>query len=198
MSPKKLYYVLLGTVIALSLGVIGVGYGADKLLTSKANELSKLKAQAQVAEELQSSLTKNKADIKRYEQLNLIAKTIVPQDKDQSQATREIVKLANDSGISKLTSVTFPASDLGAVGKNATGAVSQATPVKGISGVYLIPITVSVDQSVAVPYDRFIAFLTKLEQNRRTAQISDISIKPDSKNPNMVAFTLVINEYIKP
>ena len=64
--------------------------------------------------------------------------------------------------------------------------------------MYELPITIVQDQTARVPYDRFITFLSKIEQNRRTAQVGSISVQPDANNPNNVAFTLVINEFIKP
>ncbi len=198
MSSKVMYYILLAATILLGLGVIGVGYVSNSVLTSKSADLSKLKATAQVTDDLQSSLAKDRADIKKYSELNTIAQTIVPQDKDQSETVREIVKIANESGIARLASITFPASQLGANAKGSADSLSQLTPVKGINGVYLLPITVTVNSSNPVSYNQFMTFLRKLENNRRTAQISDISIKPDGKNQKLLSFSLVVNEYIKP
>ncbi len=198
MNSKKVFFVLLAVVIILGIGVVAVGYEANAILTQKSTTLSKLKADALVSDELQQSLVKDKADIKKYSELNIIAQTIVPQDKDQSETVREVVKIATDSGIAQLTAITFPASQLGANALGSTDALSQLTPVKGIPGVYLLPITVSVDSSNQIAYAQFMAFLQKLENNRRTAQISDITIKPDQSNTNVLSFSLVINEYIKP
>jgi hypothetical protein len=41
-------------------------------------------------------------------------------------------------------------------------------------------------------------FLKGLENNRRTALVSDITITPDSKNSSNVSFNLTLDEYIKP
>jgi len=49
-----------------------------------------------------------------------------------------------------------------------------------------------------VQYASFINFLSALEHNRRTAQISAITLQPSTNNPNLLAFTLTLNEYIKP
>lgn len=199
MTAKRMFYLLSTLVLLLSVAVLGVGYAANVALTSKANELSKLKAEAEATQSLQSLLQKNKSDLVRYKELNDIARAVVPQDKDQAQTVGEINKIARESGITRLASISFPASTLGAVAAaKPVGGITQVTPVKGISGVYILPITVTVDQTRPVTYKQFVTFLEKLEQNRRTAQVSDISLKPDPKNPNSVAFTLVVNEYIKP
>lgn len=199
MTAKRMFYLLSALVFVLSVGVVGVGYVANTALTAKANELSKLKAEAEATQSLQSLLQKNKSDLVRYKELNNIARAVVPQDKDQAQTVGEINKIARESGIPRLASISFPASTLGAVAvAKPVGGITQVTPVTGISGVYILPITVTVDPTRPVTYGQFVTFLKKLEQNRRTAQVSDISLKPDSKNPNAIAFTLVVNEYIKP
>ncbi|MFZ1248979.1 MAG: hypothetical protein WAQ24_01515 [Candidatus Saccharimonadales bacterium] len=201
MTTKKLNILLVALTAVLALALLGSATLANQILTKKSAELSKLKAQSQVAADLQRTLKKNRADITKYTELNNIAKTVVPQDKNQAQTIGEIVSIAAASGIPKLSSITFPASTLGGTGAGAakvTGGLTQVTPVKGISGVYILPITITQDSSNPVLYAQFITFLKRLENNRRTAQVSAINIQPDAKNPNAISFTLTVNEYIKP
>lgn len=202
MTSKKMFYILFATVAVLGLATFGSAYAANEVLSGKTAVLSKIKARGQVLDDLQIALIRNKSDIKQYSELNEIAKAIVPQDKDQTQTVREIVKIAEESGISRLTSVTFPASTLGTIGSggsaNTTGGITQVTPVAGMNGVYTLPITVTVGQDDQVSYARFMTFLTGLENNRRTAQVTSIIITPDSNNPNLITFSLILNEYIKP
>jgi len=199
MKTKPLYFVLISLLVVILLGFIGIAYAGDKLLGGQAAKLSKLRADSSVLDEQQTALTKNKRDLAKYSNLNLIAETVVPKDKNQAQAVQEIVDLAANSGIKKLSSITLPASSLGAIGSAGSKPnLTQLTPVKDIPGVYQLQITISQTTTDEVPYNQFISFLSKLEQNRRTAQVSSITVQPDSKNPNQVSFTLVINEYIKP
>lgn len=202
MNSKKTYYTLVAVTIALGAALLGSAFLANTVLSTKTASLSKLKAQDQALADLQISLIRNQSDIVRYDELNKIAKAIVPQDKDQTQTVREIVAIARASGIEKLTSVTFPTSTLGTTGTvgsaKTTGGITQVSPVQGMSGVYTLPITVSNMQNDVVTYDELVAFLAGLEQNRRTAQVTSITITPDANNANKVAFSLVINEYIKP
>lgn len=202
MTSKKMFYVLLSVVIVLGIAIFGSAYAANAVLTGKTAALSKLKARGQVVDDLQIALIRNKTDIKTYTELNKIAKAIVPQDKDQTQTVREIVKIAEESGIPRLTSVTFPASTLGALGSataaNATSGITQVTPITGMKGVYALPITVTNGQNDLVTYSRFMTFLTGLENNRRTAQVTNIVITPDGTNANLISFSLIVNEYIKP
>jgi hypothetical protein len=201
MKAKQLYFVLVAVLVLLLGGFFGVAYGSNKFMGSQAAKLSKLRADSAALDEQQVSLTKNKQDIAKYGDLNTIAETVVPQDKDQAEAVREIVNLAAQSGIPNLSSITFPSSDLGATtsgSKSSASDLTQLTPVKGMSGVYQLQITITQGGSGEVGYDQFLTFLDKLEQNRRTAQVSSINVQPDLSKPGQVSFTLVINEYIKP
>lgn len=195
MNAKKLNYLLTAATILLAIALIGSGLVANMILTSKSAQLSKLKAESQVTSDLQTLIKKDKADITKYSDLNTIAKSVVPQDKDQAQTVSEIVKIASESGIAKLSSITFPASTLGNPGSSS---LTQVTAVTGIPGVYILPITITQDTSNAIPYTQFITFLQKLENNRRTSQVTALDIQPDSKTPQNISFTLTVNEYIKP
>jgi len=199
MKAKQFYFVLIGLFTLIVIGFGGLAYGTDTLLSGQANKLSKLRADSNVADSQQTTLAKNKQDIAKYGELNTIAETIVPQDKDQAEAVREIANLAAQSGIPKLSSITFPSSTLGAVsGLKSNPNLTQLLPVKGMPGVYELQITVSQESTALVPYSSFTSFLQKLEQNRRTAQVSSITVQPNATSPNQVSFTLVINEFIKP
>ncbi len=214
MNSKRLFYVLCGTLIALFVGLIAGTYGVNSLLTSQATKLTNLKAKSLALDQQRVSLTKAKQDLKTYANLEKIAQAVVPEDKNQAEAVREIVNIAGANGIG-LTAINFPASTLGLSATGTTTApsaakpvapsanskangLSQLQPVKNIPGVYLLTITVQGDPNRPVPYDRFINFLSALEHNRRTAQVSTITIQPNASNRTMLTFTLSLNEYIKP
>ncbi len=201
MTSKKLFLGLIGLLAVLCLGLLMSVRVADGMLGRKSDSLVKLKAENQALAEQQTQLSKDKRDIAKYAELNKIAKTVVPQDKDQARAVREIVNLAEQSGIPKLSSIAFAPSTLGGPAgstQKATPRFTQVTPVKGIPGVFNLQLTITQSTTDLVPYTNFIIFLSKLEQNRRTAQVSSITIQPDQKTPDKIAFTLVINEFIKP
>lgn len=212
MNSKRLYYVLISLIVVLGASIIAVSYKADEMFKKQSESLLDQKAISQALSTKQQQLIKDKRDIKAYTELNAVAKAIVPQDKDQALTIREISNLAKQSGIYRLSSVTFPASNLGisvtptsgtsrtstTTPKAANSNLTQLTPVKGIPGVYNLQITVQQVEKDAVSYSTFISFLERLEQNRRTAQVSNISVIPSKKNPDLVSFTLIIDEYIKP
>lgn len=216
MNSKRLYYLLLGAIALLCVALIVGAAEANSLMTKRANRLLALKAQSQALDQEQQGLASAKQEVKKYAPLEQITKSVVPEDKDQAEAVREIVKIAGDNTIA-LSAVTFPASNLGGTGAgiasgtsgvatpsaaaaaNSQGSkLSQLQPVKSIPGVYVLQITVQSDPDRPVPYNSFINFLSALELNRRTAQISSITLQPSQKNPNLISFTLILNEYIKP
>ena len=215
MTSKKMFYVLVGGFcVSIGLVIAGIVLG-DMYLRKQSAKLVDLKLQNKVIEEQQSSLSQAKKDVEKYAELDKIAKQIIPQDKDQAKATLEILNIAKASGV-KLASISYPASTLGqapaktqsstddksAASGSAPAATSpsitQVKPVDGMQNVYQYDITVVSDTDAPVSYGRLINFLQRLEQNRRTAQVTQISIQPDSQNRNALNFTLTLTLYIKP
>ncbi len=194
LNSRILNRLLLILIAVLVLGVLFSSKIIVDRLKGQSNTLVSLKAQGQALSEEQTYLAKAKAEIKQYSSLQQITESIVPQDKDQAATVREIVNLAKANNIT-LSAITFPSSSLG----NSPTAItlSQLTPVKGIPGVYTLPIQVDGGQgNNAVSYSSFYSFLTSLEQNRRTSLVTGLNIQP---LPNgYVTFSLTINEYVKP
>jgi len=215
MTSKRLHPALIGVISLLLIGLLAGTYGINKMLGTQANKLTGLKAKNQALEQERLSFKKARKDIKTYSGLYKIAQSVVPEDKDQAEAVREIVNIAAANNVN-LAAINFPASTLGgngmaqaggtsgttkpsaSAGNSKTNSLSQLTPVKSIKGVYELPITVEGDPKNPVRYDEFISFLSALEHNRRTAQVSTVSIHPDTKDSNYLSFTLNLNEYIKP
>jgi hypothetical protein len=209
MSNKYVFFALIAVCVLLVTGTGGGAYEANQLLSKQSAKLVNLKLQNKDLNSQKLSLTRAQSDITKYATLESIAKTVVPQDKDQAEAVREIVNIAKASGIS-LSSITFSASTLGqtkavpagngvsAITPQATSKLTQVTPVVGIPGVYDLQINIQQSTDSPVSYNSFIDFLTKLEANRRTAQVSTINLSPDSKNHSQLTFTLTLDEYLKP
>jgi hypothetical protein len=211
MNSKRLYFGLLALIGLLFIGLVAGTYGINSVLTGQANKLTGLKANSQALTQQQLDLRTAEENVKKYSSLAQLAKVVVPQDKNQAEAVREIVNIAAANGI-VLASITFPTSSLGATVPSSTGTVrttpvtansaaanlSQLTQVKGIPGVYQLPITIVVDNNNPAQYSQLIGFLTALEHNRRTSQVASISLQPTVTDPSNLTFTLTINEYIKP
>ncbi len=211
MNSKRVFLIMVGVIGLLSgLAIVGVVLGSS-VLQKQGAKLLDLKLQNKVLDSEQSSVTQANKDIQKYADLENIAKTIVPQDKDQANAVREIVSVANSSGVS-IKAITFPSSTLGQAAAPAAGAggtvkptivpntssLTQVQPVTGIPGVYSMNLTIQSDETKPISYHAFLTFLQKLEQNRRTAQVTSISIQPRPQNNDLLTFNVTVSLYIKP
>lgn len=215
MTSKRLFYVLCGVLVTLAgLSIAGTVL-SNSFFQRETQNIIGLKAESMALDEQQRSLIQAKKDIEKYAELEQIAKSIVPQEKDQARTVREIIKLASESGV-PIANISFPTSSLGqAPAKKNTGTQSSETqtkqpatspttqttqvkPVEGIPGVYQLEITVQSAGSNPVPYESLLYFLSRLEQNRRTSHVTNLSVTPSSENRNRVIFNLVVNAYIKP
>jgi hypothetical protein len=212
MSSKRVFFIMIGALI-LSFGLlIAAVIVGDSFLRKKSGDLMALKLENKVLDEQQLSLIQANKDIQKYAELEKTANAIVPQDKDQAKTVREIVKIAQESNI-PISSISFPSSTLGQptapAAKDTSGSTSaakvpaapsitQVKPVDSISGVYQMEVTVQTDANRPVSYSSLLTFLSKLENNRRTAQVSTITITPSTNNINLVTFVLGINVFIRP
>jgi hypothetical protein len=218
MTPKKSFYIMLSSLSLTVILLITVIYFGNALLKKDSDKLVSLKLDNKVLEVKELGLAQAEQDTAKYSSLEEITQSIVPQDKDQAKAVREIFTLAKESGIS-LKSVTFPTSNLGTKvtppkssegttpesnaqptpeTAQAPNVISQAKPVQGINGVYSLEATIMPDGYVS--YYSLIDFLSKLENNRRTSQVTRIKVDPqsyDNNNP-LVDFLLTVNIFLKP
>ena len=208
MNNKKVFIGMIGLTTLLSLAIIAVTVLSANMLKRHSTKLVELKLEDSLIGEQQTALLMAKKDIEKYKELGDIARAIVPQDKDQAKTVRDIVQIAKENNI-VIETVTFPSSNLGdkrltaptgEQGEQSQPAVvaptiSQVKPVSGINGVFALQLDVSPSVASPVSYNELINFLNRLENNRRTAQISRISITPKG---NELTFNLSINIFVKP
>jgi hypothetical protein len=215
-SSKQLrlgLFVLLGLSVVLFVAVTVLGLSK---LSKKSQQVIDLKIQSKTLDNELLSLASAKKQVATYSYFNDVAKTVIPNDKDQAQAVVDILNLADSSGI-QIQSVTFPSSSLGVTSLTTSGTsssssatksvVSQAKPVTGISGLYALPLSVTPQSGDQIPasrkstYPKLLSFLSKIESNRRTAQIDQVNIQPleNSSGPTgELNFSLTINIFIRP
>jgi hypothetical protein len=207
MNAKQVFYVMIASIVGVcTLGIAAIVMG-NSILSAHSSHLESLRLDSQVLNAQQTSLSEAKKEVQKNADLNNIAKTIVPQEKDQALTVREITDLANKNNI-LITSITFPASNLGLGTSTVPGSSSTSTtpmvhlppsqllPAPGLSGFYIMPITIQSSTNDPITYNQFIAFLQGLEQNRHTAIVSQVSVTPSLDQK--LSFTLMINIYIKP
>jgi hypothetical protein len=188
------------------------------LLSSKSKALVDLKVQNQTATNELLNLEQSKKEIEQYSYFKTVAKTVIPNDKDQAEAVLETFQMAEASGIA-IQGVTFPASTLGAPAispsststtptdatssSSTASALTQAKPVANIPGLYSLELTINPETGPNVPankiitYPKILNFLSRIENNRHTAQITQINIIPATSTQGLT-FSLIINIFIKP
>lgn len=213
MNSKKVFFIMAGSLGLISLLAVGILVLGNNILKKDSAELIELKLESRLLEEQQTALIQANKAIEEYAELEMIAQAIVPQDKDQARAVREIVKSAQGANV-VLQSISFPSSTLGqeqpkvaapapdgatpSPAAPKTPTITQVKPVEGIPGVFSLEIAIQSDAASPAPYFNFLDFLARLEQNRRTAQVSTINIQPDGADSNLLTFSLIVNVYIKP
>lgn len=216
MNSRKVYFIMLGVVVLLIGALLGTVVLGNNFLKKQSETLLASKLDRQSLNEQQTALVKAKKDLEKYSELRDIARAIVPQDKDQAKAVREIVGFADETGVS-LESITFDDSSLGQkaaapvaassedkapetpVAKPTAPPITQAKPVEGIPGVYSLPIEI-VSTKNNNQFNNFINFLAKLENNRRTAQVEKVSITPGTTpgGQEYINFSLTVNIFVQP
>lgn len=199
MSSKKLYFILLGTLLLLISLSVGSVYLGNTMLKSSSTKLYDLKAESLELAEQQKILVQAKKDIERYAEIESIARTVVPQEKDQARTVREIISIADSTGV-KIANIAFPSSTLGATDKkkkSSNTSTTQLEAVEGINGVYEMDINVQTDSGDYVTFSTLLNFLRKLEQNRRTSQVNSLTVTPSAEDRNLVTFNVILSVYIK-
>jgi hypothetical protein len=215
LNSKNLRLILLS---ALGLSVIlfaAVTILGSTILSSESKKMVGLKVKSQTAQAQLENLEQAKKQVQKYFFFKQVAATVIPNDKNQASDIVEIFKIADQAGIN-IESIKFPTSTLGgttAAPQDATSAastskaISQAKPVTGIPGLYSLELDLQPEDDSHTPpsrqitFDKMIDFLSRIENNRHTAQITSITILPGGSaagGNQGFSFNLSINVFIKP
>lgn len=206
MNSKRMFFVMTGVLLLLLILIAAATVGGNTLLQKRSDKLYQLKINHKALQQQQVLLLQAKKDIEKYGELNQIARSIVPQDKDQAKTVREINSIALQNSIS-LKSIDFDTSNLGEAAARATqqpaeesaqqktSPLSQVKPVAGIPGVYSLEIRTT--SAGEVSYESLIGFLEGLEKNRRTAHVTKVDFNP-RQDGRRISFSITLNAYIKP
>lgn len=191
MTPRKLFFVMLG-VLALTLVVTATGvYMTDKYLGEQAAIIGVLRAEDELsslelinAQEIQNSL-------QEYSYIDVAANEILPDTKNQSEAILLINKIGTEVGV-RTNKFLF----LGTDGKPTEK--SQTEPLAGAKGILVFPIQISFRGT----YSQVINWLKLAEQNQRKMQVSSLSIGiaeiDGTYNPNdLLTVTIGIDAYVE-
>lgn len=201
MTPRRLHFILLSGIGMLVVGVAVLLWFGNIYLHNKSQALIEAKLDNYSTEELERVYQRANKDLESYRSLGETLSKVLPKEKDQAMAVRELYKIASETNIS-IESINFAASTLGqkTTGpSNTASAITQAKPVQGIDGVLGIDISISAKGPGTKPiaYNDMIAFLQKVELNRRSMMIKEISISP-AKALDGVTFNATLTTFVKP
>ena len=186
-----LILLVLATAGGLGFSNIFMKKSADKLIGTKLDNIA--------YDNQEQTYLQARKDLEKYAALNEIMQKVLPKSKDQAQAVSELYKIGDETNI-KVESIQFPSSSLGSKTTDASASsVTQAKSVDGMPGVLGIDITVQLapTHGDSISYDDMISFLQKVEVNRRSMQIKQITVNADTKNGG-VTFELTLTIFVKP
>jgi hypothetical protein len=203
MNAKKFHYILIGSLVFLVLATGAVIYLANGLMQKTSDSLVAVKLDILGLDQQEKTYIQARKDIEKYSAVSDTVEKVLPEDKDQARAVRELYQIAGETSIN-IESIQFPSSTLGQkiaktpeAASSAQISISQAKPVEGMSGVLGIDMEVrllsSRGSSSSISYDNLNLFLQKVEKNRRSMMIKKISVSPDLKEVN-----LTVTIFVKP
>jgi len=208
MTAKRLYFVLLASMGLLVIGAGAMVYLGYNFMSKSSDSLVNAKLENIAIEEQEINYAQARKDLEKYEDLGVLLRDVLPKEKDQALAVRELYKIGDETNIS-VDSIQFPASSLGQKPATTTGGttpttttsstVTQAKAVEGLSGVLGIDVelTLKPKSGTSIPYDNMIQFLQKVELNRRSMQVKKITVTPDAKNGGLT-FNVTLTIFVKP
>jgi hypothetical protein len=217
MNAKKLFFIFSASVVLLGLLMIFSVYVSKNMLAKKSQDLIAAKLDKDFTEEKERVYVKAQKDLDTYKDLESTLAKIIPKDKDQARAVRELYKISEESNVA-ISSIEFPASTLGVkkpaakANNNASAAsntakpstnagITQAEDIAGLPGVKGIEVTIEVGSTLEsyefTGYSNMIRFLEGVEKNRRNMQIKQVSVTPDEET-GQVKFKVVLTIFVKP
>lgn len=217
-NAKRFYFMLVGSLVLLIVGIILLTIYINIWLTKKADGLVSLKLETIGLEEKQKVNQQAAKYLDENEATRALLEKIVPKSKDQAKTIGELQKISEEIGVT-INTMTFPASELGnststtvigttpAAAASNPSAITQAKPVANIPGLLGIEVSLSqIDRrggtsGSGVTYSQLLGFLEAIEKNRRTLQIKTLQISPLKSSTGIIngySLTLTMNIFVKP
>jgi hypothetical protein len=196
MTAKNTYKLLMGLLILLIVIAASALIVSNYIMQKSADKLIQAKLDNVGYDSEEQTYLQARKDLDEYSALNEIIQKILPKSKDQAQAVSELYKIGDETGIT-IASITFPSSTLGQKSGNSSS-VTQAKTVDGMPGVLGIDIAIELQSAsgASISYNNMISFLQKVEVNRRSMQIKQITVNADTINGG-VTFNMTLTIFVK-
>jgi hypothetical protein len=205
MSAKKFNRLMIILLAVCLCGAFAMVYFGNTIMRNSSRSLVDVKLKNVSLDIQEQNYLQARKDLEKYSELSTVIQQVLPKSKDQAQAVAELYKIGDETGI-LIDKVQFSSSSLGQrTSSSSTGttasssSVTQASPVAGMTGVLGMDVTISLQPASgkSIAYNSMIAFLQKIEVNRRNMQIKQISVSSDTKNGG-VTFQLTLTIFVKP
>lgn len=223
MNAKRFFYVLIGIIGLLVVVCAGLVVGGNQLMAKTSQKLIEAKLNNSLADVKIGEYLKAKTYMNQNQDVRPIVDNMIPKNKDQDTATKELYKIADSAGVA-ITSIQYPSSNLGlkaaasasstATSDKTSGAsttpttpavapLSQAKAADGLPGVQGIDVELrltATDTKSPITYDSLIKFLKLVELNRRSMQIKKVFVQPDKPGNGLVKLSpqITITIFVKP
>jgi len=195
MTTKKAHYLIVASVISLVLILFAILYFGISIMKKESQKIIEAKLNIAKAQKTESIYSSNKDLYLNNQDLAQKINDFIPTEKEQDLIVAQLNSFANQSQLT-LSTISFPNSTLDPNSKQKVKTdISQATPVKGLNGVYEIPIVATVEDtnSETVNTDNLLKLLDLIESSPRNMRITSISYDAES-NEIQLNITLFIKK----
>lgn len=182
MTTKKAHYLIVASVITLVLLLFATLYFGISVMKKESQKIIDAKLNIAKAQKTESIYSSNKDLYLKNQDLAQKINDFIPTEKEQDLIVAQLNSFANQSQLT-ISTISFPNSTLDPNSKQKVKTdISQATPVKGLNGVYEIPIVVTVadTSSETVNTDNLLKLLDLIESSPRNMRITSISYDAES------------------
>lgn len=203
-STKKMYYILIAVFLLVIIGIGAMLYFSRTFMANSEQELIDAKLEIVKLEETEKIYRENINKLEEFSEIANILEEVVPSEKDQARAVRELNQIVKDNGLA-ISTISFPSSDLNkkattnsstsSTTTSTTTSVSQAKPVKGVKGVLGMDVNIEVVSATDDPIttDQILGILRQIENNRRNMRVNSINFNAGAESIN-----LQVTLFIKP
>lgn len=177
MTAKKMYYIMLGSLIIVVLLLGLTMYFGLSVMKKESQKIINAKLNIAKAQKTESIYSSNKDLYISNKDLANKIDDFLPSDKEQDLIVAQLNSFATQSQLI-ISSISFPSSTLDPNSKQKVKSdISQATPVPGLKGVYEIPtiVTVSNTTEESIKTDNLLTLLEQIESSPRNMRITSIS-----------------------
>lgn len=190
MTPKKMFFTLLGISVAMIATGTGLYFYFNNSLVALNDEVGKLLAEQEV---IQTQIWTYEQTEKQVDELAFVAELaddVLPDSKEQANVVAEIRQFVSSAGLT-LESLNF--SNTAATNTGLSN--SQTEAVANLLGVRVLPVTVVVAPGAS--YADALTLLRTIESNQRKMQVTEIALTPQPGTDRIAAFSLKLNIYLR-